>query len=188
MSSCKEEGNKSYFRRQLMTRAGQFVGLSLVAACGFRPLYKTEPDKPGASQTMAQIKIYNVIARKRRYDRLGQQMHNMLLDRLNPKGRPAAPVYALRTNLLVTKTETGQRITEEATRARLTVVANFRLTDASSGKLLMQGRERSVNSYNIADSEFATLSAEAGAAKRAVRDISDSIKLRLGIYFKTKLG
>jgi LPS-assembly lipoprotein len=175
-------------RRRIVARVGQLAGLSLITACGFRPLYKAAPDTPGTTQAMAQIKIYNVIARKRRYDRLGLQMHNLLLDRLNPEGRPSAPAYALRTSLTVSKTETGLRITEEATRARLTVVANYKLTDTASRKLLFQGRERSVNSYNIADSEFATLSAEAHAAARAVREISDSIKLRLGIYFKTKRG
>ena len=188
MSWHKDPVSAFLTRRRVVGRAGQLAALSLVAACGFRPLYKSEPDNPGAVQAMAQIKIYNVIARKRRYDRLGQQMHNLLLDRLNPGGRPSAPAYALRTNLSVSKTETGLRITEEATRARLTVVANFKLTDTATRKLLLQGRERSVNSYNIADSEFATLSAESDAAERAVREISDSIKLRLGIYFKSKHG
>ncbi|MDH3703051.1 MAG: LPS assembly lipoprotein LptE [Alphaproteobacteria bacterium] len=188
MSSYSDHGSIFLSRRRVVTRVGQLTGLSLVTACGFRPLYKSAPDTPGATQAMAQIKIYNVIARKRRYDRLGQQMHNLLLDRLNPGGRPSTPAYALRTNLAVSKTETGLRITEEATRARLTVVATFKLTATPGGKLLMQGRERSVNSYNIADSEFATLSAEADAAERAVREISDSIKLRLGIYFKSNSG
>ena len=188
MSSFKDPAPIRLSRRRMVARIGLGAGLSLLASCGFRPLYKSEPDTPGATQAMAQIKIYNVISRKRQFDRLGQQMHNLLLDRLNPDGRPAAPAYALRTNLSVSKTETGLRITEEATRARLTVVANFRLFDTATRTLLLQGRERSVNSYNIADSEFATLSAEAGAAERAVRDISDSIKLRLGIYFKSRQG
>jgi hypothetical protein len=50
--------------------------------------------------------------------------------------------------------------------------------------MLYGGSEQSTNSYNVADSQFATLNAENDAARRAVREVSDSIRLRLGIYFQ----
>ncbi|MGH6620581.1 MAG: LPS assembly lipoprotein LptE, partial [Alphaproteobacteria bacterium] len=78
----------------------------------------------------------------------------------------------------------GIQITEEATRARLTVSVSFRLLDAANGRSLYAGSEQSTNSYNVADSQFATLSAENDAARRAVREVSDSIRLRLGLFFQ----
>ena len=47
---------------------------------------------------------------------------------------------------------------------------------------------RSVTSYDLVDSDFATLSAESDARKRAVRQISEDIKIRLGIYFSAAPG
>lgn len=173
-------------RARAAALAAVFAAGLVAGACGFRPLYQSDTDNSGVVHEFARIKIYNVRARERRYGRLGQQMHNLLLDRLNPKGRPAQPAYALRVGISVSREETGLRITEEATRALLTVGANYRLADAKTGKTLFQSRERLVNSYNVADSEYATLNAENDAAERAVREISDAIKLRLGIYFKRR--
>ncbi|MPY73030.1 MAG: hypothetical protein GEU87_02110 [Alphaproteobacteria bacterium] len=155
-----------------------------LGACGFQPLYKKDASEPGVTDDLARIRILNVNADLPEYDRLGQQMHNMLLQRLNPDGSPAEPFYRLDTQLSVTKVRTGIQITEEATRARLTVSVNFKLLDSTSGRSLYTGSEQSTNSYNVADSQFATLSAENDAARRAVREVSDSIRLRLGLFFQ----
>ncbi len=118
------------------------------------------------------------------FDRLSQQLRNQLVQRLNPDGTPASPRYRLDCELTVQRERTGIQITEEATRARLTVSVNFRLYSAAGNSAVFSGSEQSVNSYNIADSQFASISAENDAARRAVREISESVKLRLGIYFQ----
>jgi LPS-assembly lipoprotein len=155
-----------------------------LAGCGFQPLYKKDAQDPGVTADLARIRVLNVRADLAENDRLGQQMRNLLLQRLNPDGAPAQPAYRLETSLSVTKERTGIQITEEATRARLTVSVSFRLYESSGDKMLYGGSEQSTNSYNVADSQFATLNAENDAARRAVREVSDSIRLRLGIYFQ----
>jgi LPS-assembly lipoprotein len=155
-----------------------------VGACGFRPLYRKDAGDPGVMHALAQIKIMNVRAFKPENDRLGQQMQNLLRERLTPNGAPQRPLYILESDLRVTVARTGIQITEEATRARLTVNSKFALKDAATQATLYQGTEQSVNSYNVADSQFATMSAENDAAFRAVREVSDSIRIRLAIYFE----
>ena len=55
---------------------------AVVAGCGFEPLHAR---KTGAAPSLlAKIRIEPIT------DRIGQQLHNLLLDRLNPKGRPVA--------------------------------------------------------------------------------------------------
>lgn len=157
-----------------------------LAACGFKPLYMKEAHDPGVAADLSSIRVLNVRANAPEHDRLSQQMHNLLLQRLNPEGAPARPLYRLQTSIAVTKERTGIQITEEATRARLTVAANFSLYDAGSNKVIFSGSELSTNSYNIADSQFATLNAESDAARRAVREISESIRIRLGLYFQSQ--
>lgn len=159
-----------------------------VGACGFRPLYRKNASDPGVTRELAQIKIMNVRAEEAEYDRLGQQMQNLLRRRLTPDGAPQRPRYLLESELRVSRARTGIQITEEATRARLTVNSEFMLKDAATKAILYRGTEQSVNSYNVADSQFATLSAEKDAASRAVREISDSIRIRLAIFFERQNG
>ena len=166
------------------SRALVLVGVLLIAACGFRPLYQKSADNPGVVEDFAQVKILNVRTQNRRNARLGQKMHSILTDRLNPEGLARRPQYRLEVDIRVSKARTGVQITDEATRARLTVSATFRLLNSTGKEVLTTGTERSENSYNVVESEFATLSAENDAADRAVRQISDAIKLRLGIYFQ----
>lgn len=166
------------------------LGILLVAApvaasgCGFRPLYGKRESGASAGHELWQTAIKVVRASDPKYDRLGQILHNDLLDRINPAGRPADPHYTLAVNISVFREETGIQITEQATRARLTVNANYTLSDNRTRKLLTNGSERSVNSFNILDSQFAALNAERDAGARAVREIADSIKARLALYFE----
>jgi hypothetical protein len=63
------------------------------------------------------------------------------------------------------------------------VSASYTLSSVATGQALYSGSERSVNSFNIVDSDFATLSAEKDALDRAAREISDAIRIRIGIFF-----
>jgi LPS-assembly lipoprotein len=166
-------------------RSGIAIGLSLaLAACGFQPLYKKDAFDQGVTHELTQIKVLNVKAKEREYDRLGQQLNSLLRRRLNPNGVARTVRYRLENDLNVSLTRTGIQITEEATRARLTVRVAFRLYEAGTNRVLYRGTEQSINSYNVVDSQYATLSAEKDAAERAIREISDSLRLRLAIYFQ----
>jgi LPS-assembly lipoprotein len=162
--------------------------LSVVAACGFRPLYRKSETDPGVTAELAQVKIMNVHAELAKYDRAAQEMHNLLRERINPDGAPPSPRYVLETQLSISVARTGIQITDEATRARMTAISTFYLRDPATKEILYRGSEQSVNSYNVADSQYATMSAENDAIRRATREISDSIRLRLAIYFERKTG
>ena len=70
-----------------------------------------------------------------------------------------------------------------ATRQNLRMKASFALTDLSSGATVFKGNSVSVGSYNVVDSEFATISAEDKAAERAAREIGEEIFDLLVVYF-----
>ena len=155
-----------------------FGVIAFTSACGFQPLYGRPSDgSPSATDRFAQIRIAPMP------DRIGQRMHNLLRDRLNPKGQPSAPDYQLEVRLREVIHELGIRKDETATRANLRLTANFTLSDAHTGTRLLSGESRSVNSYNILQSQFATLFSEDDARQRSLRELSDDIRTRLGIYF-----
>lgn len=165
-------------RRALLVLAGMTAGL---AGCGFQPLYGRR-SIGDVDDVLAQVKVQTI------GDRVGQQVHNYLLDRLNRKGRPAEPVYLLEVELRVATVELGIERDETATRAKLVMTAEFTLTDIETKDVLLERMARSTNSYNIVESALATRSAELDAIDRAARQVSDEIRLLLALYFRRRKG
>jgi LPS-assembly lipoprotein len=164
---------------------GTFFAAFLVTlgGCGFQPLYQKQQASDAVIDDLAQVQVLNLIDQVNHDDRLGQKVKNFLLDRLNPGGRPGNPFYVLAVEVGESTTELGVKFTDEATRAKLSMNAIYTLTEKKTNAVLFRGNTRSVNSYNIVKSDFATLSAENNAKDRAAREIADDIKLRLGIFF-----
>ena len=175
--------SSSIRRRVAVTAVAGVLAMGL-AACGFRPLYG--PQSAAATQSeLSNVKIDLI------EDRIGQQLHNALLDRVNSSGQPQTPEYVLSIEIEETLQELGLRRDETATRANLNVSAAFVLRSAKTldGKnILLSGHSRSVNSFNIVDSDFATVIAERDARNRAVVIIADDIATRLAIYFSSRSG
>ncbi len=159
------------------------AALLLINSCGFEPLYKKKAGSDTVKDDLAQVEILNVRDKINYNDRLGQVLKNLLLDRFNTYGRPQTPFYKLDIKLQSTKTELGFNIVDEATRAKLTLNAQYILSESKTNAVLFRGSSRSINSYNIISSDFATLSAEKNALNRATREIADDITLRLSTFF-----
>ncbi len=152
--------------------------LPAIAACGFRPLhYKGEGDEGALADQMAQTRILPM------RDRVGQELHNLLRDRLNPAGQPRQPAYVLQISLTESIRELAVQRDETATRADLTLQANYVLRAADSRKVLFTSESITVSSYNIIDQLYATEAAEQGARRRGLRVLAENIRLNLATYF-----
>jgi LPS-assembly lipoprotein len=168
--------------RRALYRGGGTAGLLLSAsillsACGFQPLYGGNGTSRTPADELAAVRIDPLP------DRIGQQMHNLLRDRLNPRGQPENPAYVLRVTIGETREELGVRKDETATRANLILSAKIVLHDAESSDVLLDSNLRSINSYNIVTNQFATTVSEKNARDRALRELSEDIRARLAIYF-----
>jgi LPS-assembly lipoprotein len=150
--------------------------LWLLAGCGFEPLYGAKGKSVRVDAALNEIRIKLIKGRS------GQQLHNHLLDQLNPRGASAHPRYVLVVVASVYKIALGIKRDETATRAQLSLSANFKLHDGSNNAVVFYGTSKSTSSFNIVDSEFTTLSAEKDAIKRAARMVSEDIKTRLSLY------
>ena len=160
------------------------VGMALaLSACGFTPLYGG-----AGGQAMSPVDHMAAIRIAPLPDRTGQQMHNLLRDRLNPIGQPREPVYALSLRLSESRQELGIRKDETATRANLNLAVQFTLSSVQTGDPLYRGHVNAASSYNILTSPFATGFSEADARSRGLRELADAIRTRLGIYFSRRQG
>jgi LPS-assembly lipoprotein len=122
-------------------------------------------------------------------DRIGQQMYNMLRERLNPYGKPGDPKYVLSVTLQERRDRLFLERDETATRANLTLRANFTLRRIGDGEIVATGLSRAVSSYDIlgAGFEFASVVSEEDARVRGARALSDDIKTRLALALSNGL-
>ena len=163
------------------TDAGRraFIGIVLAAVpglygCGFTPIHgETSP---------ASEKALNGFEVELIPDRIGQLLRNELLERFRPRGIPGGDRFSLNVTVNEFIRKLGLRIDETATRANLTLRANYTVSERSDGRILVRGTAQSVNSYNILGSHFATLIARKNARERAVREIADDIRGQLSIW------
>jgi len=155
----------------------------MVAGCGFRPVYA--PAAAGEADAVDQLAAVRIEPLK---DRAGQQLHNFLRDELNPDGQPINPDYELEIELTERTEKLAFRQDETATRANIILNSAFVLRAAEDDRVLYQGRVSSINSYNILDEQYATDISRDDAIERGLRELSQSIKLRLAVYFSTAQG
>jgi LPS-assembly lipoprotein len=154
------------------------AALAGTASCGFEPLYGRK-DNGSVVDDLAAVRIGLIP------DRSGQILRNYLLDNLNPRGTLAQPAYTLSVSITEPRQEVGLQRNDTATRYAYAVVARFRLID-TRGENLVSGTSQSGTSFEIADSELATLSSQASARDRVMQQISDDIRQQLAVYFLEK--
>ena len=154
------------------------VGAGL-AGCGFHPLYKDDGGRE-ASAELAAVHISTIP------DRNGQILHNYLLDKINPQGRPADPRYVLDIKLVETKANLGIIKDSSSTLAQIANVATYTVRDLKTKAPLQSGRSRSVASYNIVQSDFATLASEKDARERSLRDIAEDITTKVAVFLSSR--
>jgi LPS-assembly lipoprotein len=164
-------------RRRFLGLGGALAGAVLLAGCGFQPMYGRTATGITTQNYFANIRVAPMS------DRIGQQMHNLMRDRLNPKGQPAEPVYVLRIQLREQRQSLGIRRDETASRANLIIGARVELIARDGRKTLLQEVMSTTASYNILDNQFATVIAEKDARERALVVLADNITRRLGLFF-----
>src|SRR5262245_21117709 len=163
-------------RLSLCALAG--VALLGAAGCGFEPLYARHANG-SVVDDLAMIRI-DLIP-----DRSGQILRNYLLDDLNPRGQAAQATYYLSVRVNEPRQEVGLQRNDTVTRYSYGVSAAFNLRDGRGGSLL-NGTSNSGTSFEISDSEFATLANQASARDRLMQQISGDIREQLAVYFNAR--
>lgn len=175
MSSTRRDngtGAGSVRRRRFLATAA--IGAALaIAGCGFEPIHG---QRSGASSAALAAIDIQLIA-----DRSGQMLRNELLQQMQPRG-PARARYSLSITMQESLANLGIRKDEVATRANLTLSARFTITELGGAQRKFSGSARSVNSYNILTSDFATLSAREDARRRGVNQLALELRERISVW------
>lgn len=160
--------------------------ISLIAACGFEPLYVQKKHNnlwyfggefdTSISSEMAQIKIQPI------EQRFGQQVRNNLLDMLTPLGQPHNPKYRLFVQLKSKDImQQAMRTDITATRERVRYLVTYQLMEGDVK--LVSGESIAFVSYDILANPYSTTTAKKKTEEDASKIVANDIALRLGAYF-----
>jgi len=157
--------------------AGLMLAALALSACGFRPLYGTMGANPAGQRIFASIYVEPIV-----HERMGYELRNQLIDLL--RGPDRAQNAAYRLEVTVTETREGVALQNDATITRydLSFTAKYKLLDANLN-VVTQGEETTLESFDVAQSPYASLTGQKEAEKRAARDISEHLQIDLGVHF-----
>lgn len=162
-------------RRQALSGLTAAAAVSLLGACGFRPLYGGSSDSSFVRDNPLKGVSIDLIE-----NREGQILRNFLIDRFQPDGTKR---YRLTTDLDISEQDLGLAFDATTTRSRVVVNAAFSLQYQGGTYEFVS---RSAGSYSTVLSDYGTLVARQDATERSLREIADDAKVRL-VAFLTKL-
>lgn len=155
-----------------------------VAACGFEPMYGARSAGGSVAADLSAVELAPINDAEGTAYRLGQMMSNALSERLYGAG-VAAPRYRLELMLDREIEGFGFRPDEAVTRYGMRLTAKYRLRDVLDDRVVLEETARAYNSYDVVQSDFATLMAERNMEERLSQDLSERIASRLSLYFRT---
>lgn len=150
------------------------IAFLVLTACGFRPLYEADGSSKAMRERLAGVEVAPIP------DRLGQIMHNHLLDRLNVEGRAD---YHLAVTLEQSTQGYGIRPDAAATQEQLTLVATVVFTKLDGEKVIFAEDMRARTSYDLVLSDFASVQQREDSARRLALELAERIHRRLALYF-----
>lgn len=166
-------------KRRLVLTTLPALALAATAGCGFEPLYGRVGDVSIADD-LAGIRIMPIA------NRAGQILRNHLIDGLQPRGEPERAAYRLTIDLVEPlPQDLGISRTDAVVRYSYTAYATCRLLDAA-GTEVWRGRATSSTSYEVSNSQFATLAGQGAARERVMEEIAIDVKAQLASFFRAR--
>ena len=148
---------------------------SVLAGCGFTPLYAENGVVPGLSRI-------EVIAPD---GRTAYLLRERLDDSLGRNGG-APPAYRLDYELREDRIPRGLGPDNAASRYELNISVDWRLTNLATSAELKRGLTDVIVTYGAADAPYAGIAAQQNGQERAAAEAARRIRLELAQYFATQ--
>ena len=149
----------------------------IFTSCGYEPIYSKNAN---TNKELLSISVQNI------KNRPGQILRNTLLNQLNPERERVITKYRLIVEIFESKSSLAYRRDMSATRTDLKITANYLLKDIKNGEILLKQEAKSISSFDVVESVYATLIAEKDVREKNLKVISNDIYTNLVIFFKNK--
>ena len=149
--------------------------------CGFEPLY-ADTSAMGGGPAGGLSMIYVEPIR----DRIGYELRNDLLDRLDATSSVANARYRLRLEYTELEEPVVFQPNTSITRYNYTLTAHYDLVTKDNPQSVKSGDVTAFAAYNVAASPYlySTVAAQRDAKNRAANDIAERIRLELAVYLR----
>lgn len=152
--------------------------LTVVAACGFEPVYA--PNGGALSTALREVSI------EQPPGRVGQAIRLAILDGIGDRERGIQPRYFLRTQMKVSTERVAIQADESAARINVIVDVNWQLQDSGGQTTFEQGQVRRTVAYNVVADTYATLVGQRDAERLAGQQVGEAIRTRLLLALRDK--
>jgi LPS-assembly lipoprotein len=161
-----------------MKRALIAIAAIVLPGCGFQPLYAN--NNVGVSSTLAAIFVEPIP------DRVGYELRNDLLDRLDSSSSAANARYRLRLYLTELEEPVVFQPNTSITRYNYTVTAHYDLVPRDGTEPVKSGEVTAFAAYNAAAAPYlySTVAAQREARNRAATDIAERIRVELAVFLR----
>ena len=154
-----------------------FIVFFIFTSCGYEPIHLKNAN---TNKELLSISVQNI------KNRPGQILRNTLLNQLNPKRERVITKYRLIVEISESRTDLAYRKDMSSTRTDLKITANYLLKDIKNGEILLKQEAKSISSFDVVESVYATLIAEKDVREKNLKVISNDIYTNLEIFFKNK--
>ena len=154
-----------------------FIVFFIFTSCGYEPIYSKNAN---TNKELLSISVQNI------KNRPGQILRNTLLNKLNPERERVITKYRLIVEISESKSSLAYRRDMSATRTDLKVNANYLLKDIKNGEILLKQEAKSISSFDVVESVYATLIAEKDVREKNLKVISNDIYTNLVLFFRNK--
>jgi LPS-assembly lipoprotein len=157
---------------------------ALLSGCGFQPVYMPAASGQAgvAQQELASVSV-DLIP-----DRPGQLLRQALQDRLEMANGSAPRRYALSVSFWISGEGIAVQSDNTVTRIRAIGNATWSLTANDPGRTkLTGGFAKSVDAYNVFDTQYFALDLENEAVQKRLADaLAEQITMQLAVYFRKR--
>ena len=156
-------------------KKGFLFAFFMFVGCGFRPVYYTQKNEVSFDEKTASVRIEPIP------EEIGRICVQELKNNLNPEGKNVPQKYVLQVSLIKREAQ-DEGILEDntATRATMTIVAKYTLSEISTGKKIIGRSVSAVSSYNILRANpYATITTAQATEKTLVKNVADQIALHV---------
>ena len=154
-----------------------FIVFFIFTSCGYEPIHLKNAN---TNKELLSISVQNI------KNRPGQILRNTLLNQLNPERERVITKYRLIVEISESRKDLAYRKDMSSTRTDLEITANYLLKDIKNGEILLKQEAKSISSFDVVESVYATLIAEKDVREKNLKVISNDIYTNLVIFFKNK--
>ena len=163
-------------------------GLTLLAACDFRPVYGNygvlkDGTSKRAHSAFAKTLVQPIDGRLGRvvWKTIDSYLHDGVPQYADPFWRLEIALEENRAGLAVERDDTF-------TRYNYHLNAHWRLVSLETNEVAAHGNSSTIAAYNVVQNQYATQVAEEDAERRAAREIAEDIRLRLALHFDAMMA